>query len=280
MPGLRIALLALLPLFAAANARPAGSGHFRLGENRVEATHAIAVASDEGHDDAPRILVYLSDFPLDAAKVAAAFDPEDEVRAEMGDQPAGYVRVCIDEGGGECGMFFNRRQPDDSFNTSGYGTFELARNDATRVAGSWVLAQPESFFDQTYDFELHFDVAVTPLQGQPLPAGGGAPGAAYRAWLAALAKGDVDTLRKLAGSDDAWRFPEDDPAQVKEALKDLRDGAPLQAEVARGLVDGDRAVLWVEGVDRDDIRRGGRVLMRREAGDWRFAEDDLESVDE
>jgi hypothetical protein len=280
MPGLRIALLALLPLFAAANARAAGSGHFRLGENRVEATHAIAVASDEGHDDAPRILVYLSDFPLDAAKVAAAFDPEDEVRAEMGDQAAGYVRVCIDAGGAECGMFFNRRQPDDSFNTSGYGTFEVVRNDPGHVAGSWVLAQPESFFDQTYDFELRFDVAVTPLPGQPLPAGGGAPGAAYRDWLAALAKGDVATLRKLADGDDAWRFPEDDPAQVKEAIKDLRDGAPLQAEVARGLVDGDRAVLWVEGVDRDDIRRGGRVLMRREGGDWRFAEDDLESVDE
>jgi hypothetical protein len=279
MPGLRIALLALLPLFAVADARAAGGGHFRLGENRVEATHAIAVASDEGHDEGPRILVYLSDFPLDAAKVAAAFDPEDAVRAELGDRAGGYVRVCIQVDGAECGMFFNRRQPDDSFNTSGYGTFAIVRNDAGHVAGSWVLAQPERFFDQTYDFELRFDVAVAPLPGQPLPAGGGAPGAAYLAWLAALAKGDVASLRKLAVGDDAWRFPEEDPAQVKEAIKDLRDGAPLQAEVARGLVDGDRAVLWVRGVDRDDIRRGGRVLMRREGGDWRFAEDDLESVD-
>jgi ketosteroid isomerase-like protein len=275
-----IALLALWLLFAASNADAASGGHFRLGANRIEARHAIAVASDEGRGDAPRVLVYLSDFPLDAGKVAAAFDPEDEVRAELGDRAGGYVRVCIDADGAECGMFFNRRQPDDSFNTSGYGTFELQRRDDGHVAGSWVLAQPESFFDQTYDFDLSFDLAVTPLPGAPLPADGGEPGRAYRAWLAALAKGDVAALRQLVDSEHAYRFPEDDSSNAKESIKDLRDGTPLQVEISRGLVDGDRAVLWVEGSDRDDIRRAGRVLMVREGGEWRFDEDDLESVDE
>lgn len=276
----RIALLALLPLFVVANARAGGDGHFRLGENRLDAKYAIAVANDEGHDTEPRVFVYLADFPLDAGKVAAAFDPEDEVRDQLGDRAGGYVRICIEGDGSECGMFFNRKQPDDSFNTSGYGTLALSRQDAGHVAGSWVLAEPESFFDQTYDFDLHFDVAVTPLPGQPLPADGGEPGAAYRAWLAALAKGDVAALRKLGDSGHAYRFPEDDPSQVKESIKDLRDGTPLQAEILRGLVDGDSAVLWVEGSDRDDIRRGGRVRMQREDGAWRFAEDDLESVDD
>jgi hypothetical protein len=67
---------------------------------------------------------------------------------------------------------------------------------------------------------------------------------------------------------------------VKESIKDARDGAPVQAKILRGLVDGDRAVLWVEGSDRDDILRAGRVRMEREEGTWRFAEADLESVDE
>jgi predicted lipid-binding transport protein (Tim44 family) len=141
------------------------------------------------------------------------------------------------------------------------------------------LTEPESFFDQTYDFDLQFDVAVTPLPGTPLPIDGGEPGAAYRAWLAALAKGDATALRKLVDSGHAYRFPEDDASQVKESIKDLRDGTPLQADIARGLVDGDRAVLWIEGIDRDDIRRRGRVRMLREEDAWRFAEDDLESVD-
>jgi hypothetical protein len=280
-PSSRIAASALLLLaLPAIDALAAGGGHFRLGENRIDAKYAIAVASDEGHDEGAQTYVYLSDFPLDAGKVAAAFDPEDEVREQLGDRAGGYVRICIDDGGSECGMFFNRRQPDDSFNTSGYGEFALDTFEPGRVAGGWVLAEPESFFDQTYDFDLRFDVAVTPLPGKPLPSGGGEPGAAYRAWLAALVKGDAAALRKLGGSEHAYRFPEDDASQLKESLKDLRDGAPLEAEISRGLVDGERALLWIEGTDRDDIRRAGRVLMLREEGSWRFAEDDLDSVDD
>ena len=280
MPKSRIALLALLPMFAAVDALAGGGGRFRLGETHVDAKYAIAVVRDRGVDEAPQTLVYLSDFPLDAARVAAAFDPEDEVRAELGDRAGGYVRICVNDDSTECGLFYERKQPDDSFNTSGYGAFALDTLEAGRVAGGWVLKEPESFFEQTYDFDLRFDVAVTPLPGKPLPADGGAPGAAYRAWLAALAKGDVPALRKLTDSEHSYRFPEDDPSDVKEAIKDARDGTPLQAEIARGLVDGDRALLWVEGTDRDEILRRGRVLMQREEGTWRFVEDDLESVDE
>jgi len=281
MSMVRVGALALLLSMPATNALAGGGGHFRLGETHVEAKYAIAVVRDQGHDDdGAQTFVYLGDFPLDAAKVAAAFDPEDEVRDELGDHAGGYVRICIDADGSECGMFYMRKQPDDSFNVGGYGTFALTRQDAGHVAGTWILKEPESFFDQTYDFDLHFDVAVTPLPGKPLPADGGEPGAAYRAWLAALAKGDVAALRKLVDSEHAYRFPEDDASQVKESIKDSRDGAPLQADIARGLVDGDRAVLWVGGTDRDDIRRRGRVLMLREDGTWRFAEADLESVDE
>jgi hypothetical protein len=280
MNAIHAGALALLLSLPATDALAGGGGHFRLGDTHVDTKYAIAVVRDRGYDDGPQTFIYLSDFPLDAAKVAAAFDPGDEVREELGDRAGGYVRICIDAGGSECGMFYNRKQPDDSFNTSGYGKFELESRDDHRVAGSWVLEEPESFFDQTYDFELRFDAAVTPLPGKPLPADGGEPGAAYRAWLAALAKGDAMALRKLASGDGAWRFPEDGASQVKESIKDLRDGTPLQPEILRGLVDGDSAVLWVEGSDRDDIRRGGRVRMQREDGAWRFAEDDLESVDE
>jgi hypothetical protein len=275
-----VGALALLLSLPVADALAVGGGHFRLGETHVDPKYAIAVVRDRGHDDGAQTFVYLSDFPLDAAKVAAAFDPGDEVRTELGERAGGYVRICIDADGSECGMFYERKQPDDSFNVGGYGAFALTRHDDGHVAGGWVLEEPESFFDQTYDFDLHFDVAVTPLPGIPLPAGGGEPGAAYHAWLAALAKGDVVALRNLVDSEHSYRFPEDDPSNVKEAIKDARDGTPLQAEISRGLVDGDRALLWVEGTDRDDILRAGRVRMQREGGAWHFAEADLESVDE
>ena len=144
-----------------------------------------------------------------------------------------------------------------------------------------MLADPGDFFGETYDFDLVFDVAVTPPPGTPLAADGGEPGKAYRAWTAAVAKGDLPVLRALVGGDyNGWRLNSEDQGNVKEALKDLRDGTPLQARILRGRIDGDSAVLWVEGKDRDDILRRGRVSMQRVEGAWRYMEADLDSVEE
>ena len=188
------------------------------------------------------------------------------------------MRICITVDGTECGLYFSHSNPSASFNTSGYGEFKLAAAPAGRIAGRWVLAEPDDFFGETYDFDLNFDVAITPPPGTPLPADGGEPGKAYRAWTAAVAKGDIKVLSALVGSEyDAWRIKSDDQDDVKAALKDLRDGTPVQAKVLRGRIDGETAVLWIEGRDRDEILRRGRVLLAREDGTWRFKEADLDS---
>ena len=272
--------LALLCAAFAATAADRGSGHFRKGELRFEVKHAIAVANEEdaGGD---RIFVYLSDIPLDAKKIAAAFHASTAAEEQMGDGSAGYVRVCIDAEGGECGLYFSHNQPTAAFNSSGYGEFTLEPAPAGRVAGRWTLAEPGDFFGETYDFDLRFDVAVTPPPGKPLPADGGEPGKAYRGWTAAVAKGDLPVLRALAGRDyDAWRIKSDDQNDVKSALKDLRDGTPVEAKILGGRSDGDSAVLWVEGKDRDDILRRGRVQLQRVEGAWRFFEADLDNAGE
>ena len=272
--------LALLGFALVASATDRGSGHFRKGEMRLEVKHVIAVANEED-DGGDRTFVYLSDIPLDAKKIAAAFRASTAAEEQMGDGSAGYVRICIDAEGGECGLYFSHNQPNASFNSSGYGVFKLATAPAGRIAGRWTLAEPGDFFGETYDFDLVFDVAVTPPPGTPLAAGGGEPGKAYRAWTAAVAKGDLPVLRALVGGDyNGWRLNSEDQGNVKEALKDLRDGTPLQARILRGRIDGDSAVLWVEGKDRDDILRRGRVSMQRVEGAWRYMEADLDSVEE
>ena len=272
--------LALLGFALVASATDRGSGHFRKGEMRLEVKHVIAVANEED-DGGDRTFVYLSDIPLDAKKIAAAFRASTAAEEQMGDGSAGYVRICIDAEGGECGLYFSHNQPNASFNSSGYGVFKLATAPAGRIAGRWTLAEPGDFFGETYDFDLQFDAAVTPPPGKPLPAGGGEPGKAYVAWTAAVAKGDLPVLRALVGGDyNGWRLNSEDQGNVKEALKDLRDGTPLQARILRGRIDGDSAVLWVEGKDRDDILRRGRVSMQRVEGAWRYMEADLDSVEE
>ena len=273
--------LALFGLNAPASAADTGSGHFRMGENGLEVRYAIAVRREEHVDPADdSIFVYLSDHPLDAAKVAAAFDPDDGASEQSGDRRGGSIRLCLTPDGGECGMFYRRRDPDDSFNTSGYGELKIDARTDTRIAGRWVLSKPEDFFGKTYDYDLHFDAAIAQPPGTPLPAGGGDAGAAYRGYAAAVAKGDITALRGFMGEDARWRLPDNDDERIKETLKDLRDEQPQQPQILRGRLHGNEAVLWVEGVDRDDIKRRGRVRMLREGEAWRVGERDLDSIEE
>jgi hypothetical protein len=272
--------LALLGVALAASAADRGSGHFRKGEVRLDLKHVVAVANEED-DSGDHTFVYLSDVPLDARKIAAAFHASSAAEEQLGDGSAGYVRVCIDAEGGECGLYFSHNKPSASFNSSGYGEFKLDPAPAGRIAGHWTLSEPDDFFGETYDFDLVFDVAVTPPPGKPLPADGGEPGKAYRAWTTAVAKGDLPVLRALVGGDyNSWRINSDDQDDVKSALKDLRDGSPVAAKILGGRIDGDNAVLRVEGRDRDDILRRGRVQMQRVDKAWRFMQADLDNVDE
>ena len=282
----RIFLAASLFAFAscmpyAAIAADTASGYFRLGEQRIEPRHAIAVQADsEAAPGETEIWIYLSVSPLDATAVAAAFDPDDGVRGQASDEPSGsYVKLCVSADGHECGIDFAHRGPTRNFSSGGHGELALAAQTPQRIAGTFRLQEAEDFFEETYQFELAFDVALTPAPGAVLPAGGGEPGQAYRVYLAALAQGDFDALRELAGESGAYRFPEDDPVSAKETLKSLRDEQPVAAEIARGRVNGDQAVLWVKGEDRDDIMRAGRVLMKRTDAGWRFEDAELDALD-
>jgi hypothetical protein len=259
----------------AAHAADSASGYFRIGDARLDVTRAVAVieeASDPSETD--HTLVFLSAAPLDTGKIAAAFDPMDAVREQ--EPVGGYIRLCIDADGSDCGLFFSP----EGFNSGGYGELKLDRHDAQHVAGRFALAKPEDFMGRSYQFDLRFDSPITPPPGTALPAGGGEPGRAYNAYLSALAKGDLAALRTMAGEDGGWRYPEDDPTAAKEALKSARDEQPVRAEILRGRLHGDEAILWVRGADRDDILRAGRVLMRQRENGWHFEEADLDSVAE
>lgn len=278
-----LALIASLLLATPAASASGGtaSGHFRKGDSRVDVRHAVAAYHLETGDPATDDLyLFLSDEPLDAAVIAASFDPDDGAQEQYRERAGGYVRICLTPDGGECGLYFQRREPSDSFNTSGYGELKIDTRTGDRIAGRWVLDKPEDFFGKTYDFDLRFDAAIAPIPGKALPGDGGEAGAAYKAYATAVAKGDLAALRRMLGESGQWQFPEDDNDRAKESLKDLRNEQPIDPVVLRARSIGDDVVLWVEGVDRDDIKRRGRVQMQREDGQWRVGERDLDSVDE
>lgn len=286
MTVLRFALAAALcALFATAQAAAddRGGGFFRKGAQRLDLGYAVAVREEPtANPEDDRILIFLSDRPLNGDAMAAAFDPQQAMlRDRDPERSGGYVRVCITADGHECGLYYDRDAPSDSFNSSGYGALTLDARSAERIAGRWALTEPEDFFGETYEFDLKFDVAVRTPPGRPLPAGGGDAGAAYRAYAAAVASGDVPALRRFLGEDAEWRLPQDDSGRVKDTLKSLRDGQPLEPEILRGRANGDEAVLWVRGADRDDIVRQGRVRMRLTlAREWALAEQSLQDADD
>jgi len=268
---------ATMPAFAADQA----SGHFRKGDSRIEVRHAVAAYHLEtGDPETDNLFVFLSDEPLDPAIIAASFDPDDGAQAQYSQRSGGFVRICLPPTGGECGLYFQRNEPNDSFNSSGYGALSIETRTDTRIAGRWVLSEPEDFFGKTYDFDLRFDVAITPAPGKALPDDGGDAGAAYKAYAAAVAKGDIPALRRMLGPSAQWEFPEGDDARARESLKSLRDEQPIDPVVFAARAIGDHVVLWVEGTDRDDIKRRGRVQMRRDGDRWHIKERDLDSVGE
>lgn len=272
------ALLLLAPCIA--RAQVGGSGYFRKGDLRFDLHSAIAVPADDGTVAGEgRVYVYLTPKPMDAGAIADAFHPNFAVDEALGEGSTGFVRICITAQGEECGLYVSHDAPGVSFNSFGSGDFQLAPRTPGRVAGRWLQPTPEDFFGEPVAYELRFDVAVTPPRGQPLPAGGGDPGKAYRDWCAAVAKGDFAKLEALASEDDRWRIRPEAGSGRLEVLKGFRDGTPLEPRVLRGRVIGAEATLWVEGVDRDGIERRGRVRMRRDDGQWRYLEADLSSAD-
>lgn len=273
------AALAATPTFAASKA----SGYFRYDKLTLKVAHAYLFRTPEDEDPSKfETKIYLTSLPIDAAAAARAFDPGHAIDEQIQGKAGGYVRICVNDDGSECGMYFNHNEPSESFNTSGSGEFKLTSNTPAHVGGSWKLAEPSDFFDKTYQFDLNFEADLSaPPPSKPLPADGGEPGRAYAAYLAALDKGDIPALRKALGEAGAWRFPEGDDSSNKEQLKWMRDGKPRAIKILKAeSLDADHAVLTVEGVDRDDIKRRGRVLMVRQDGLWQAETESLSSVDD
>jgi hypothetical protein len=274
---------ALLGLLAggAACAESTGSGYFRMGDNKQEYKHAVALARDSVSEPGKRkINVYLTTHPVDPGKAIGEFDLDSGITAQLREVNGGMTRITVNPDGAEGGLWFWVSEPSDTFNTSGFGKFTLTTNTPARIEGSHVLAEPEDFFDKTYQFDLKFaaDVTSADFKGTALPPGGGEAGKVYLAYVEAVAKGDVEALRPHLGDSAQWVLPADDPASAKSYIETLKFGTPASAKVTGGWQDGDRAVLKVEGKDGDGNAQRGVVLMVKDGERWREENKDLATI--
>lgn len=269
----RLAGWGLLAALAGPAAAAEALGYVRVGEARLELSRAYAFWVEDEAPGERRILLLLTDRPIDAAVAGVALNPVERAVAELAVARGGLAALLIGEDGREQGLSFWQAAPETAFETTGVGDFELTRRSEGRIAGSWRLDT-----NAPYEFSLEFDVEISDLavRGKRLPPGGGEPGAAYLAYAEALRAGDVPALRLLLGERAAATLPEAaDPATLAVILSWLQSERPLAPVVRAGLLRGETAVLWVEGADEEGRALAGRVLMARTRSGWSEVEADL-----
>ena len=124
--------------------------------------------------------------------------------------------------------------------------------------------------EQGRPFEVALNVPVmSDDHGTALPAGGGAPGAAYLAYHAALVKRDRAALKPLLSLDrqQTWADAEK-KGQVEKFVEYLADEHPDKSvRVVQGFVKGNTAVLLVTG-DSVAGKLAGEVLLMKEKDAW------------
>ena len=272
-------LILSLPSLAAAEST--GSGYFRMADNKQEYKHAVALSRESNSEPGKReVNIYLTTHPVDPTKAIGGFDLDSGITDQLREVNGGMTRVSVNTDGSEGGMWFWVSEPSDTFNTSGYGKFSLTTNTPTRIEGSHVLAEPEDFFDKSYQFDLKFAVDVTSadFSGDPLPAGGGEAGKAYLAYVAAVKKGDAEYLRSQLGEMAEWMMPKDNEESTKSYIEGLRFGVPVSATVSGGWSQGERAILKVEGKDSDGNTQRGVVLMVKDGERWKEESKDMTTI--
>lgn len=152
--------------------------------------------------------------------------------------------------------------------------FEPTSFDLTRVAGKVYLEKPDESFGRKYTFAIEFDTevkdelteAVDENSGTPLPPDGGDPGKAFREYEKAIESGRLEELKKYLVPEQARKLDDPQAANMLGLMKMMR---AKDVKIVKGLLQGNRAILTVEG--KDPVSNGkieGTVRMLKLKDRW------------
>lgn len=238
------------------------TGSLTLNGESVELRHAYFYRESEGFYDPedPTWMVLLTAEPVAPSDAEDRFiDPSLRLgltlTSEFGDSPglqllstSIYIGSFSMSGGEAPQMDFEQQGPD-------------------AFAGRIHLAEPQTFFDNTYHYDLSFHaLPIDPnvRAGEPLPEGGGEPGAAYLGWTRAIHAGDLEALKAIVPPDMAAMLDEPDAAEQLEFMALM---TPTDVRILEGSVDGSTAVLDIEGVMEGEAVKG-EITLEQHGGFW------------
>ena len=155
---------------------------------------------------------------------------------------------------------------------------------STNKVTSWVGVERrepvERFSSSSTITRREADKIAVPAGAKALPRGGGEPGDAYRAHLAAITRGDLAgakalwTGRQRASWDEnvkRFKAPLGMGFSEKDLFKSMAERMATDQTVLGGWIDGDRATIRIEGT-YDGTRAVADIDLAREAGTWKIAE--------
>lgn len=256
--------IVLAPLSAIAAVPDPGkvTGSFTVNGQSVEFRHAYFYRQAEGFYDPedPTWMVLLTAEPVAPGDIEdRSIDPSLRLgltlTSEFGDSPA----LELLSQNMQVGSFTmtGGKSPQMDFEQQGPEVF----------AGRVHLAEPQTFFDDTYHYDLSFHalpVGPNVPTGDPLPEGGGEPGAAYIAWTRTIHGGDLEALRALVTPDLAAMLDGPDAAEQLEFLALM---TPMDVRIVDGYIDGSTAVLSIEGTMDGEVVKG-EITLEQFDGLW------------
>jgi hypothetical protein len=161
---------------------------------------------------------------------------------------------------------------DSGGNISGgtYPEIEIEGLGSDRLSGRVHHLEPQEFFDHTYSYDFTFSVPLfdpdAPI-GEPLPAGGGEPGAAYLEWVAAIHSGDLERIKGLVPAEMAELVGAGSPEEAQEELEFMQMMTPTDIKILGGSSDGETAILQAEGM-MDGEKTTFEVTLTKMGDSW------------
>jgi hypothetical protein len=253
---------------AAALAADTGKGTFNFGKIRFEPVDAFAY-QEAGADGKPLPIVVLTSFKIDRPAVIAAINTLGAVieqASKTENSQFVFIRVVAAD---HCGLSAYLNAAQKQIDLGNHFPAKTIVPPAGRVAGDCRTSKPDKMFEDEYDFQLSYDLPLTPIPPPTtLPAGGGEPGAVYAALLKAIQTGDWKSAHSHLAEHEV---PETAPkaSEMKEYFDGLALNYPKEAKITGGLLKGDSAALDLKGTNNDGKKIEGGVAMKKTSTGWR-----------
>lgn len=240
---------------------------------------AAYLVRDQFNPRETEVEIILSTAPVNVAAAAAELSPHMAVINDTALKDTNYVLVWIKpDGGVSMNATFSKTMTQFLDRTTRGGTLkaELTSNTREKVAGRIFTTSPVKTLDgATYTVDLTFSTPVTsPPSGTSLPAGGGEPGKALSAFLAARQQKDWPGLKQALAPRLTEMFVKeynDDAENLADMLQTLNFWLPVKnVAITGGVLKGDDAVLDVEGALASGVRALTLVRMIKGPSQWLF----------